>query len=115
MRYYSEKTVRNIIKWICPGVYFNDDVNDRIKRAKHINYPEKPTDSPWHTGTPTEDGNYLCHYRFKTEEYDDPDFGYDLLFEFKNGSWVGLDCDAEIVAWFGMPIPPFKASKESKC
>ena len=40
MRYYSEKTVKRIIKWVCPGAYFTGDIADRIKRAKHISIPE---------------------------------------------------------------------------
>lgn len=40
-RYYSEKTVKRIIKWVCPGAYFTEDICDRIKRAKNISIPDK--------------------------------------------------------------------------
>lgn len=41
IRYYSEKTVKRIITWVCPGTYFTEDIRDRIKRAKHISIPDK--------------------------------------------------------------------------
>ncbi|GEM_PF-6153596 len=41
IRYYSEKTVKRIISWVCPGTYFTEDIVDRIKRAKHISIPDK--------------------------------------------------------------------------
>ena len=41
IRYYSEKTVKRIISWVCPGTYFIEDIKDRIKRAKHISIPDK--------------------------------------------------------------------------
>ena len=41
IRYYSEKTVKRIISWVCPGAYFTEDIRDRIKRAKHISIPAK--------------------------------------------------------------------------
>ena len=43
-RYYSEKTVKRIISWVCPGTYFIEDIKDRIKRAKHISIPDKHGD-----------------------------------------------------------------------
>ena len=53
----------------------------------------------WHTGTPTEDGYYLCHIQFYSEDYESDEEGYDITYEFKNGSWEEDDENVRIIAW----------------
>ena len=55
--------------------------------------------NPWHTGTPTEDGYYLCHIQFYSEDYESDEEGYDITYEFKNGSWEEDDENVRIIAW----------------
>lgn len=66
--------------------------------------------SPWHTGTPTEEGYYLCHIQFYSEDYESDEEGYDIPYWFKNGSWEGNDENVRIIAW--QKIEPYEASKE---
>lgn len=64
--------------------------------------------SPWHTGTPTEEGRYLI------ENID----GYNEVLEWYNGHWYeedpnSVDCrckvsDSWVVAWLGQKIEPYK-------
>jgi len=65
---------------------------------------------PWHTGVPTEDGYYLCHFQFYSEDYESDEEGYDIPYWFKNGSWEGNDENVRIIAW--QKIEPFEASEE---
>lgn len=74
------------------------DINELI--AKVFGY------SPWHTGTPTEDGYYLCHVQFYSEDYESDEEGYDIPYWFKNGSWEGNDENVRIIAW--QEIEPYK-------
>ena len=71
-------------------------------------FVEKP--SPWHTGTPTEEGYYLVHIILDDDEYD-------LCMNFKDGVWDerkwGFNAlKVEIIAW--QKITPFEADKENK-
>ena len=66
--------------------------------------------NPWHTGTPTEEGYYLCHIQFYSEDYESDEEGYDIPYWFKNGSWEGNDENVRIIAW--QKIEPYEASKE---
>lgn len=63
---------------------------------------EELTDSPWHTGTPTEEGWYLL-YTSK------PNASYHLAF-YQFGHWFSTDeyciVREDVVAW--MPIPPYE-------
>ena len=77
--------------------------------------PSIPTDasgtgtpSPWHIGTPTEDGYYLCHFT-------DGDRTFDACFPFTNGAWdiggYGLNpYTFEVIAW--QKIEPYKEASE---
>ena len=53
--------------------------------------------SDWHTGTPTEEGYYLCHVQFNSEDYESDEEGYDLPYWFKDGSWN--DESVRVIAW----------------
>ena len=68
------------------------------------------TDNPWHTGTPTEDGEYYIAFRHFIGE----------VVEYGWASWDGKGWDInflgwhlsnEILAW--QKITPFEASKEN--
>lgn len=71
----------------------------------------------WHTGTPTEDGEYvvLCQYR----KDDGKLRKYKTVFEFKNGEWTKLPAlegnldEFRIIAWYGQKITP--AVLENTC
>ena len=69
---------------------------------------EGETEGNWHTGTPTEDGDYICAFR---QSDDSIEYGWCEW----DGKGFDILCDYDplvtpIVAW--MPIPPFEASKE---
>lgn len=69
---------------------------------------EMPLESPWHTGTPKEEGRYLI------ENID----RYNEILEWYNGHWYeedpnSVDCrckvsDSWVVAWCGQKIEPYK-------
>lgn len=74
--------------------------NERVRQIERRVFKELSeglTDSPWHTGTPTEDGYYLCHFT-------DGDRTFDACFPFTNNTWnisgYGLNpYTFEVVAW----------------
>jgi len=72
--------------------------------------PTHEIGSPWHTGTPTEDGNYLCHIQFYSEDYESDEEGYDIPYWFKNGSWEDNDENVRIIAW--QKIEPYKEKEK---
>ena len=60
--------------------------------------------NPWHTGTPTEEGDYICAFR---QSDDSIEYGWCEW----DGNGFDILCDYDplvtpIVAW--MPIPPYK-------
>ena len=64
-------------------------------------------DSDWHTGTPTEDGYYLCHFK-------DGHKTFDACFRFRNGAWDigGYSINPytfEVIAW--QKIEPFEEAE----
>lgn len=72
------------------------------------------TERKWHTGKPTEDGEYvvLCQYR-----KDDGKLRiHKTVFEFKNGEWTELPAlegildEYELIAWYGQKIEPYKGN-----
>lgn len=73
---------------------------------------EVSTRVDWHTGTPTEDGDYVvfCQYR----KDDGKLRKYKTVFEFKNGEWTKLLAlegnldEFRIIAWYGQKIEPYK-------
>lgn len=68
--------------------------------------------NPWHTGKPTEDGEYvvLCQYR----KDDGKLRKYKTVFEFKNGEWTKLPAlegnldEYKLIAWYGQKITPYE-------
>lgn len=66
--------------------------------------------SNWHTGTPTEDGYYLCHVQFNSEDYESDEEGYDLPYWFKDGSWG--DESVRVIAWW--KIEPYKEKEDGR-
>ena len=76
------------------------------------NLPKDEADT-WHTGTPTEDGEYLviCQYVIDSHYYQEK-----LVWEFKNGDWGNKQRltenkyikELEIIAWYGKKIKPYK-------
>ena len=72
-----------------PCVFFEQRCDDNI-------------DNPWHTGTPTEHGNYLCVF----DDSNTPLYGWCIW----DGKWhylSGYDPYVyHMVAW--MPIPPYE-------
>lgn len=72
-------------------------------------YPlEELDENPWHTGTPTEEGDYLVAFRMSDNSVE---YGW---CNWNNGAWDIL-CDYDpdtytIVAW--MPIPPYKEKED---
>ena len=73
------------------------------------------TDGNWHTGTPTEEGEYVvfCQYR----KDDGKLRKYKTVFEFKNGKWTKLPAlegnldEYELIAWYGQKIEPYEEEK----
>ena len=83
MKYYDEDTVYELMSAAeeCAtayefGVHKSVDIKD---------YPS--IELGWHTGTPTEDGYYLCHIQFDSEDYESDEEGWDIPYWFTNGSW----------------------------
>ena len=70
-----------------------------VVEALEVHPLEELDEDPWHTGTPTEDGYYLCHIQFYSEDYESDEEGYDITYEFKNGSWEEDDENVRIIAW----------------
>lgn len=63
----------------------------------------------WHTGTPTENGYYLCHIRFLNKEDEIEDVYYDMCLNYCYGRWETGN-DVEIVAW--QRFEPYKETSE---
>lgn len=69
--------------------------------------------NPWHTGTPTEDGEYVCTVKiYLRHESDVAPFSYDKLLYFKDGSITNclIGEKFEIVRW--RKIEPYKEKTE---
>lgn len=71
----------------------------------------------WHTGTPTEDGEYLviCQYVINNYYYREK-----LVWEFENGNWKNKQRltennyieELKILAWYGQKIEPYIEATE---
>ena len=72
---------------------------------------ERNKRSNWHTGTPTEEGYYLCHIQFYSEDYESDEEGYDFPYWFKNGSWEGNNENVRIIAW--QNTTPYQGEKNN--
>ena len=85
-----------------------DEYNETEVAEKWNNRP-----NPWHTGTPTEDGEYLviCQYVIDNYYYREK-----LVWEFENGDWKNKQrltenyCikELKILAWYEQKIEPYK-------
>ena len=82
----------------CESITYFGDVLDKEGTVEAWNNRT----SPWHTGTPTEDGYYLLHMTIYDEEYD-------LCVDFKDGTWDdrkwGFGYNYKILAY--QKIEPF--------
>ena len=83
----------------CESITYFGDVLDKEGTVEAWNNRT----SPWHTGTPTEDGYYLLHMTIYDEEYD-------LCVDFKDGTWDdrkwGFGYNYKILAY--QKIEPYK-------
>ena len=81
----------------CNSAMLGDTKEEAI--AKWNNRP-----SPWHTGTPTEEGTYLVFI-------DNSFLNYVLVYWYNDVGW-GIDNPSDVIAW--QKITPFEDSKENK-
>ena len=69
--------------------------------------------NPWHTGKPTEDGEYLVICYFVIDHYY---YRRKLVWDFENGDWKDIQRFTEsnyfkefkILAWYGQKIKPYE-------
>lgn len=68
------------------------------------------TENPWHTGTPTEEGNYIVHFCGK--DADGESYEYDEVHEYKDLlKYIAIeDSHFKIVAW--QKYEPYQGEKE---
>jgi len=81
---------------------------------------EELDENPWHTGTPTEEGEYICWTIFPKDICRDPEGSWKC--EWKNGKWfdgqindnISMDSmGVKIIAW--QKIEPYKEKKCKHC
>ena len=74
MRYYSEETVKKIMEgvkvdYVPTSQYDSSLCTEKRTYPKLENYPSIEMPSPWHTGTPTEEGWYLLYTSIPNAPY----------------------------------------------
>jgi len=113
----EQERVKKTVKFIetgettCEKCYFHD--HGHCPWDCDYGYYVEHNPSHWHTGKPTEDGEYLviCQYVIDNHYYQEK-----LVWEFENGDWKNKQrlteshCikDLKIIAWYGQKIEPYK-------
>lgn len=100
----------------CNSAMIGDTKEEAIEKWNNrwmIPCEEGETKGYWHTGTPTEDGEYLviCQYVIDNHYYREK-----LVWEFENGDWKNKQRltennyieELKILAWYGQKIEPYK-------
>ena len=99
------------ISWLEQGCTTEKEICEHIKQAIKNIIQHKETENPWHTGTPTEEGDYLCWVKGS--------FGikhglYYNRCKYKDGNWFDdevtnynlKDMRFQVIAW--QKIEPYK-------
>lgn len=107
MRYYSEETVKKIMTNVEVDSFPSNLYDTSLRTVERI-YPDlnkfdsiEIPESPWHTGTPTEEGWYTIAF-----------IGANKRIEYASAVWCYNEWDAHcrILAW--QKIEPYKEKTE---
>ena len=94
MRYYSEETIKDFLHYALPP--FSEVSSSDIEDYPYIEIGD--TQSNWHTGTPTEEGNYRVALEYGG------DVTFDMLYWLYD--WSYFDEKYKILAW--QKIKPYR-------
>jgi len=113
MKYFSEETVKGLLEKI-DSHYISE-----LQALPHIEIPDKGNlgklgeDFPnWHTGTPTEDGQYFVAYRWGLDNKIMHDMAKQICYGatvFSHGTWK-VEFPFVVLAW--QKIEPFEEATE---